>query len=252
MLVNVIMAYRNTAKELVEKSLQSFANQTFKNTRLIVIDDNSTDENHQMLTQLLNQYASTVYFEWLLHKDKTFGFGPGPARERGLKAIDTDCEYCCFLDSDDYLTPNSIELRTKALQLNTDIVAVYGNKYTEDLRQNPSIKTLEIIPKYDYTRLMCGECYIPSNSVMFRAKLWTKHIGNMLDIKLAEDYNLWLKFAHLGDFLKLEEEIYTQTIHGANITLDKAILAQHRECLIKCFADLHKWLVKRNLPHLAK
>lgn len=244
MLVNVIMAYRNTKKELVEKSLQSLAAQSYKNIRLIVVDDNSTDENHQILTELVQKYAPTAFMEWMLHRDKSFGFGPGPARERGLKATDLDCEFCCFLDSDDYLTEQSIELRVTALLNNSNAVAVYGNKYTEDLRQNPPVKTLEIVPNYDQNRLLNGECYIPSNSVMFRVKYWTKYIGYMLDTKLAEDYNLWLKLILFGEFIKINNEIYTQTIHGDNITLNKEVLAQHRQCLIKCFVDFNDWASK--------
>lgn len=90
---NVIIPTFNSA-ETIERALQSVEKQTFKDYKVVIVDDCSTDNTRAILERLKNQYHN---LEVVLPSKKCFN---GGARNIGLDYT-KDCEYILFLDSDD-------------------------------------------------------------------------------------------------------------------------------------------------------
>jgi len=104
-LVTVVIPTYNR-RHLVGQAIDSALRQTYPNVEVIVSDDGSTDGT----------------WEWLESCEVTLGkrvrrirgpnSGPSGARDRGLRAADG--EFVQFLDSDDVLALNKLELQLKA------------------------------------------------------------------------------------------------------------------------------------------
>ncbi len=93
--ISVITPVYNQEK-LVQRCVDSILDQTLGNIEIIVINDGSTDGTQK----ILDQYGSKITVL------KTRKGGPGGARNEGLKIAKG--EYIFFLDSDDWLTDNTM------------------------------------------------------------------------------------------------------------------------------------------------
>lgn len=88
----------------LKKSIDSIINQTLdfeENIQLILVDDGSIDTSKKIVDKYHAKYPNNII---VLSKDNG---GPGSARNLGLKYATG--EYINFLDSDDYLSDNTLE-----------------------------------------------------------------------------------------------------------------------------------------------
>ncbi len=111
--ISVIIPVYKVEKYL-EKSIKSVMSQTYKNLEIILVDDGSPDKCPQMCEKL----AKTDSRILVVHK--TNG-GLSSARNAGLDVATG--QYIYFLDSDDYIEPDTLEIMLNAMQKNyADIV----------------------------------------------------------------------------------------------------------------------------------
>ena len=97
--VSVIMAVYNTERYLRE-SILSVVGQTFDNWELIVIDDGSTDQSKDICDDMGRQDQRIV----VVHKPNS-----GQADSRNVAIGMARGEYVFFVDSDDWIAPNTLE-----------------------------------------------------------------------------------------------------------------------------------------------
>lgn len=108
----IIPVYK--VENYLEKSVKSVTSQTYKNLEIILVDDGSPDNCPQMCEKL----AKTDSRILVVHK--TNG-GLSSARNAGLDVATG--QYIYFLDSDDYIEPDTLEIMLNAMQKNyADIV----------------------------------------------------------------------------------------------------------------------------------
>ena len=127
--ITVILPVYNVEKYL-KQCLDSIVNQTFKDFECLCVNDGSTDNS----LSILQEYAQ---------KDKRFKIitqkngGTSVARNTGIKHTNT--KYLTFIDSDDWITENYLEiLYNKIEETNADIVRASYKFYFEHLRQSSS------------------------------------------------------------------------------------------------------------------
>lgn len=99
-LVSVIVPVYNVEKYL-RQCLNSLLEQTYENIEVIMVDDGSQDSSGE----ICNEYAAKYANYFVVHKENA---GLGMARNTGMKHMQG--EYVTFLDSDDYLDQNCIEV----------------------------------------------------------------------------------------------------------------------------------------------
>ena len=102
--VGIVVPIYNAAKYL-EKCLHSISIQTYKNIKILLIDDGSTDKN---VDKIIKSY---IYKDSRFTSIKISNSGQGVARNIGIEHfINTDkTDYILFVDSDDYIDENCIE-----------------------------------------------------------------------------------------------------------------------------------------------
>lgn len=128
--VSVIIPVYNV-EDYIELTLQSLLSQTLEEIEIILIDDGSTDNSQQIIQSYAKKYEN---IKVILQQNS----GPSSARNRGIKQANGD--FIVFVDSDDLLPENSIELRyNAAIQQNADIV-IGGTYKFNSKRKWPMVK----------------------------------------------------------------------------------------------------------------
>lgn len=251
--IAILTACYNAPSELIRRHFLSLKRQKRTDVLHVVVDDCSTEQD----TRAALLYACDKNKEdTVLIASKENG-GPGAARNKAIEYLKTQkgIKYACLLDIDDYFEPNSLGVRRGLLDDERDLIAVYGNKYTShwELQQDDIDdaeiltefeKTMEEVPDFDKARLF-RECYIPSCSVMFRWAPFAELVGSFReDVRLCEDWLVWRKLSLLGRFKKLNMPIYTQTMHGTNLTTNPEVLQNHFRDMVTTKADLDAWMAQ--------
>ena len=102
----------------LDRSINSILNQTYDNLEIIIVDDSSTDNSKD----IIKKYASTdnrirpIYSE--------INQGVSKARNIGLNIFSGD--YVFFMDADDYITKDAIEIMiNKSIKYKADVVDSY-------------------------------------------------------------------------------------------------------------------------------
>lgn len=110
--VSVIIPVYNAEKYL-KQCLDSVLNQSLQEIEVICVDDGSTDDSPQILTE----YASN---DIRLRIVKQENAGPGKARNKGMEH--STGKYLIFLDADDWFEPEYLEkMYVKSEQVGADI-----------------------------------------------------------------------------------------------------------------------------------
>lgn len=120
--VSVIIPVFNSEK-YIEECIESVYVQSFTNYELIVVDDGSTDNSINVINSIKCKHPNMQVI------NKKNG-GPGSARNVGLKA--SRGEYIYYLDSDDVLESNMLEICiSKMKEHNTDLLVFQARIFGE-------------------------------------------------------------------------------------------------------------------------
>lgn len=126
-LITVVIANYNKAHYLKEL-LESLSHQTFKDFKVLFVDDCSTDESCEIVKSFIEN--GELDLKIIKHE---YNKGLGEARNTGLSICTT--EFITFIDSDDYLTVNSLRSLINAQKIfSADIVT--GSFNTVDVNSN--------------------------------------------------------------------------------------------------------------------
>lgn len=114
-MISIIMAAYNAGK-YINTAIESVINQSINEWELLIINDGSTDETE---SKILNYNDSRIKYFSQSNR------GVSTARNIGLSNMSGN--YFCFLDADDYMPTQSLELRYQKFLQNPDIEFIDGN-----------------------------------------------------------------------------------------------------------------------------
>lgn len=127
-LVSIIIPVYNL-ENYIENCLNSIVNQTYRELEILCIDDGSTDKSAEIIKSFAASDSRVKYF----YHDNA---GVSVARNHGLEIASGD--YIMFVDGDDYLHYQAVELLYKSLvKVDADIVCSHL-KITESLSEEMS------------------------------------------------------------------------------------------------------------------
>ena len=188
--ISVIIATKNGGRFL-SRSVASIEKQSEKNIEVIIVSDGSTDDTLSIVQNL----AATRPFIKIVNLEKNIG--PGLARNAGIEK--SAGKYIALLDDDDeWLDADKLKNQKNFLDKNPDHVLV-GADETEFVNESgqqlfvykPKTNDAEIRSK-----ILSSNQFVTS-SVMFRKEAFQK-AGGFADMRLAEDYDLWLRLLLTG------------------------------------------------------
>lgn len=150
-------------------AIQSCLNQTYPSIEIIVVDDGSTDDTKDVVKEF-NDRVIYIYQE---------NSGVSAARNKGLELATGD--YLAFLDSDDYLTNDSIEIKVDILKKYPDIGIAFSSTYSkttgqEGLRYNHRYKKWRepIISDHFYKDLLLRKLPLQPSGHLMRSSIAKK------------------------------------------------------------------------------
>ena len=117
-LVSIITRTHVGREELLKQAFQSVLNQTYVDIEWIVIEDGSKDSE-----DFMKEAAKLLKTRYI----STEKLGRSVAGNIGLEA--SNGEFCMFLDDDDMLYPEHVEILVAELRNNLEIGAVYSTAY---------------------------------------------------------------------------------------------------------------------------
>ena len=201
----VIPAYN--AQSTIARALQSVADQTFQVTEVIVIDDASTDNTIETVTEYSKN--STIAIRLLLSDRNA---GPGSARNRGWDS--SNCDYIAFLDADDVWHPRKIEIQVREMERNSSFSMSCHERI---------VSVSHSFPKFDDSIALTRELSLNDFIVKNRCSTPTVMVRRTLNKRYknekrhAEDYLLWMEIiAKHGNalFIQLPLTSCTNPIYG--------------------------------------
>ena len=195
--VSIVVPVYNTQKYL-SKCIGSILLQNHKDFELILINDGSTDDSGQICEDYMSKDSRIKVF----HKENG---GVSSARNLGINNASGD--WICFIDSDDYVDDNFLEVFFQENILPKDIIIQGATKISENgnildnSRQYPNIKINhnhpEAIIKYDLFRNI-NEPY---------CKLFNKKIINQNNIEFPIGVSLGEDLLFVLNYLSYVENI---------------------------------------------
>lgn len=148
MIVSIIIPIYNVENYILE-CLQSVANQTMTDgVECILIDDKGTDRSILLATNFIREYHGSIKFTLVQHPVNK---GLSASRNTGIHA--SKGEYVYFLDSDDTITPDCIELMYSYILKYGNVDLVLGSFY-ESIEEKKCLSNYSLAEYSDDPRII--------------------------------------------------------------------------------------------------
>ena len=206
-LVSVVISCYNHENYLAE-AIESALAQTYPNVEVVVVDDGSLDQSWQVA-----QRFSTVRS---IRQENTGT--PAATRNRGLQA--SRGKYLVFLDGDDRLLPQAVEIGVRQLESRPDYAFAAGRCVAIG-NDHRSLTTFPSANETDQYRAFLIRNYILTpGSVIFRRDVLDqlKGFNASLEIKGSDDYDLYLRIAARWPICFHEEVVLEYREHESNLS----------------------------------
>ena len=191
-LVSVIMPSYNCG-EFVEQTIRSVQAQTYQNWEIIFIDDCSTDDTINRVTEMRSQDPRIHLYQNISN------MGAAVSRNNALR--EAKGRWIAFLDSDDLWEPEKLEKQIRFMIENDYAFSYTGyQEIDEDSKETGVFVTG---PTHITKRGMYAFCWPGCLTVMYDRDA----VGfiQIEDIKKNNDYAMWLKVCQKADCYLLDE-----------------------------------------------
>ncbi len=183
--ISVVIPTYNRCSVLT-RAITSVAKQSYSADEVIVIDDGSTDDTRDVITQLKSTFSNLkiVYI-------KTPNRGVSAARNTGISASKNS--WISFLDSDDEWLPKKLKLQVDALNSDCNLRIIHGNELWIKDGKHLNQKLIHKKSGGDIFLESTERCLISPSAVLIEKKLLEEMNGFDEKFEVCEDYFLWLK-----------------------------------------------------------
>ena len=210
---SIIIPTYNRAKDLV-KAVESVKAQTFSDWELIIVDDESTDGT----AEAIKPFLTDARIKYMCQEKRG---GVAGARNRGAK--EAQGEYLAFLDSDDQWTAEKLAKQAELLNKTGGNILIYTNiKYIDTegkalgelFGQKTTPREGRVLDE------LLKDNFVTTSSVVLPRQLFLASGGfdQKLNLKVGEDYELWLRLAGKIDFKFLPEPLVRYQVHSEQTT----------------------------------
>ena len=233
LLVTIIITMYNCSRTIIE-CLNSMINQTHKNIKIIIVDDNSDDNSISIVNEFIKKYNNIK-----LIKNK-FNRGTYYCKNLALNQMNKNTDYIAFQDSDDYSHKERIRKQVEILELNNGKVSMSLCKRYNTLRLAciSKIISIEVFKKlgyFDNNRFGADSLYL-NNYFMSYHK--TKLLGNF-NFDNSNEKKTWLNYPSLNKFYLIPFQLYYINLNSdTNLTNIIPLDGPLRRFYIKYFKQL--------------
>ena len=195
--VSVILPVYNGATTL-ERAVASVARQS-PALELLIVDDDSDDGSGTLGRELLQRYR--IDGRVLPGSGRR---GAASARNVGIEAASG--RWIAFLDSDDLWLPGKLSKQLATVQPCTDVVSCDSLKVAPDgTVHGRSHLKLPPVSGPDAWKALLGHNFMPTPTVLARARSVHASGGFDVGLAVAEDLDLWIRLAKRGEVAVVPE-----------------------------------------------
>lgn len=227
--VFVVVPSHNHAP-FIERCLQSVLKQTLRPSKMLVIDDGSTDNSPAIIEQVLKE--CTFPSELIVRPNR----GLSATLNQGFALSEGD--YFAYIGSDDVWLPEFLESRVSVLEKRPRAVLAYSYSYLIDA-EDAIIDSTQNWGEYADGNALSMLLYpiIPASaSVVYRRNALENCAWNTSSI--LEDYDLYLRLSALGEFALDDKMLSAWRIHSYNTSADFPLMMREWLAAIKQNAEV--------------
>jgi hypothetical protein len=203
-LVSVLVRTMPGCGARLREAVNSVLNQTYPNIELVVVEDGG-DTAKDFLEFVRNQgQLTSVVFKSLPKQGRCRAGNAALAASTG--------DMLCFLDDDDLLYADHIEILVHSLLQNSELGGVYGLAFqvsTKVLSKEDwnYVDTLhQVIHRQPFERaVLWHHNFMPIQSILFRRSLYLEYGGFDTELDNLEDWNLWVRYTQRKPFCMVEK-----------------------------------------------
>jgi glycosyltransferase involved in cell wall biosynthesis len=217
--VTVVIPCHNHDK-WVQAAISSVIDQKYDNKRIVVVDDGSSDQSSEMITNLMTDKKLVVtenptVYVGLIRSVQTMAVrfttarGPSFARNYGIKVGWDNTDAFMFLDSDDMYMPGKMEKSVKKWQ---EAPLHIGAVYTDFDNYFPASGLRIRQYKEPFSRMrLVQECLPNMDSLVSKFAFETCGLFDE-EMRTCEDYDLWMRLAEKFMIIHIPEPLLTLRI----------------------------------------
>lgn len=188
--ISIVVAVYN-AEQTLKKCVDSLLNQTYENVEIILVNDCSTDNSLYICKEYSKTYANVKVVSNERNSSVSFTRNNGIDNSTG--------EYICFVDSDDYVEPNYLEvLYSNYKKYNTVPICgfVYHDEYNLTKPVTYSWSGNEGLVSLGEAFKLKSELYLTAlwNKLFDRRLIVDKNIKFDTDISVGEDLRFSIEY----------------------------------------------------------
>ena len=211
--ISVLMSVYNGSNYLRE-SIESIINQTFSDFEFIIINDSSTDNTGEIISEYAQKDDRIKVFNNEENIGLTKSLNKGLNFARG--------EYIARQDADDVSLAQRFERQVAVLDRNPEAVLISCeleviNSEGAFVKKEERSCDPQLVPWY----LMFYNHIGGHSQVIFRAKTARELGGYSEAHRYSQDYEFWCRLAKTGDIIILPEVLHQLRRHGKGITAEK-------------------------------
>ncbi len=200
--------------DYLRESIESILNQTFSDFEFIIINDYSTDNTWEIITEYAEQDKRIKLF------NNSENIGLTKSLNKGLKLARG--EYIARQDADDVSLVERFEKQVAALDENPEAVLISCdieviNSQGKFVKKEERSCETKWVPWY----LMFYNHLGGHSQVIFRTETAIKLGGYSEAYRYSQDYEFWCRLVKAGKVIILPEALHQLRRHGKGITAEK-------------------------------
>ena len=207
--ISVLIAHYNNF-EYFKDCYNSLLKQTFQDFEVIVVDDCSTDDSFEKITELTQADSRFK----LYRNDKNSGVG-----FTKRKCIEmANGEICGFVDPDDALQENAIEVSLKNHSENNVVTYSSFTLCDNNLKPQRTFAHSRAVKNGDKKFF---NIFLEVNHFFtFKKSAYEKRAGINPELTSAVDQDLYLKLYEMGNFTFIKQPLYLYRLHANGVSQD--------------------------------
>jgi glycosyltransferase involved in cell wall biosynthesis len=203
----VVTASYNMA-QYVCKAIDSVLGQDYPNIEVIVVNDGSSDDTPARLAIYDHNDRVTV-----IHQQN---MGQTVAKNKGLAAARG--EYVGFCDADNIWLPGKLACQVPLLRSRPEVGVVYGNIALIDGDGKPLPPPMTKRYSGWITAKLLVDNFVTFNSTLVPRKILEQIGGFDEELRMAIDYDLWLRISLEYEFLYVDRPMLEYRIWGGQMS----------------------------------
>lgn len=209
-LFSILISNHNRSKYLKE-CIESVLKQTYTKWEVIFVDDFSSDNS----VQVFKDFTKNDNRFHLFRNEKNMGCG-----YTKKACVDyASGDICGFLDSDDALTPDALELMVKFHEEHPEVSIIGSRKY--HCNENLKIKSVDssLINEEKNFKSQLDNLFTINHFVSFKRNAYLKSVGINSELQKAVDQDLYYKLEEQGKVAFINKPLYFYRHNNFSISL---------------------------------